>query len=87
MKTRNLGFGCPRIAKQINPAFRSDIDKDIVRRVLEKYYRPSLGGNGPSWLTFLGYMKDSLWSVDLFRCDSIVLRTHWVLVMDQFIGQ
>ena len=30
-------------------------------------------------------MKESLWSVDLFRCESIRLKTHWVLVvMDQF---
>ena len=30
-------------------------------------------------------MKDSLWSIDLFRCESATLRTHWVLVvMDQF---
>ena len=30
-------------------------------------------------------MKDSLWSVDLFRCESITLKSHWVLVvMDQF---
>ena len=30
-------------------------------------------------------MKDSLWSIDLFRCESIILKTHWVLVvMDQF---
>jgi transposase InsO family protein len=30
-------------------------------------------------------MKDSLWSVDLFRCESAILRTHWVLVvMDQY---
>jgi len=30
-------------------------------------------------------MKDSLWSVDLFRCESIHLKSHWVmLVMDQF---
>ena len=30
-------------------------------------------------------MKDSLWSVDLFRCESIFLKTHWVMVvMDQF---
>jgi putative transposase len=30
-------------------------------------------------------MKDSLWSIDLFRCESITLKTHWVLVvMDQF---
>ena len=29
-------------------------------------------------------MKDSLWSIDLFVCDSINLKTHWVLVvMDQ----
>ena len=30
-------------------------------------------------------MKDSLWSLDLFRCESVALRTHWVLVvMDQY---
>ena len=30
-------------------------------------------------------MKDSLWSIDLFRCESAALRTYWVLVvMDQF---
>ena len=57
----------------------------MVRRVLAKYYRPQARGNGPSWLTFIGHMKDSLWSVDLFRCESITLNSHWVLVvMDQF---
>ena len=41
--------------------------------------------DGPSWLTFLGHMKDSLWSMDLFRCEAATLRTHWVLVvMDQY---
>lgn len=30
-------------------------------------------------------MKDSLWSVDLLRVESIALRTHWILiVMDQY---
>ena len=53
-------------------------------RVLAKHYRPE-PGDGPSWLTFIGHMKDSLWGVDLFRCESIFLKTHWVLVvMDQF---
>jgi len=34
-------------------------------------------------LTFIGHVKGSLWSVDLFRCESILLRSHWVLlVMD-----
>jgi transposase InsO family protein len=85
-KQRNPRFGCPRIAQEINKAFAVDIDKDVVRRVLEKHYRPGPdSGRGPSWLTFLGHAKDSLWSVDLFRCESILLKSHWVLVvMDQF---
>jgi transposase InsO family protein len=30
-------------------------------------------------------MQDSLWSVDLFRCESIVLKSYWVMVvMDLF---
>jgi len=85
MKRRNPRWGCPRIAQQIGLAFAVDIDKDVVRRVLAKHYRPDPGAYGPSWLTFLGHSKDSLWSVDLFRCESIIVRTHWVMVvMDQF---
>src|SRR5467141_685354 len=84
-KRRNPRVGCPRIAQQIARAFGIDIDKDIVRRVLAKHYRPEAGTDGPSWLSFIGHMKDSLWSVDLFRCESILLRSHWVLVvMDVF---
>jgi putative transposase len=53
--------------------------------VLAKHYRPGAGSDGPSWLSFVGHMKDSLWSVDLFRCESIILRSHWVMVvMDVF---
>jgi len=85
LKQRNPHFGCLRIAQQINKAFVIDIDKDIVRRVLAKHYRPVPGHDGPSWLTFIGHTKDSLWSIDLFRCESILLKSHWVLVvMDQF---
>ena len=86
LKRRNTRFGCPRIAQEINKAFGLNIDKDVVRRVLEKHYRPGPdSGDGPSWLTFIGHLKDSLWSIDLFRCESILLNTHWVLVvMDQF---
>ncbi|OGT42069.1 MAG: hypothetical protein A3F13_01980 [Gammaproteobacteria bacterium RIFCSPHIGHO2_12_FULL_40_19] len=30
-------------------------------------------------------MKDALWSIDFFRCESISLKSHWVMVvMDQF---
>jgi putative transposase len=86
LKQRNPRFGCPRIAQQINKAFGTNIDKDVVRRILAIHYRPVPGGGGqPSWLTFLGHTKDSLWSIDLFRCESILLQSHWVLVvMDQF---
>ena len=68
MKRRNPRLGCLRIAQQISKAFGVEIDKDVVRRVLAKHQRPEFGGSGPSWVTFIGYMKDSLWSVDLFRC-------------------
>src|SRR2546425_12209766 len=85
MKRRNPTWGCPRIAEQIALAFGAEIDKDVVRRILGMHYRPESGSGGPSWLTLLGHMKDSLRSVDIFRCESLTLRTHWVLVvMDQF---
>jgi len=38
IKRRNPRFGCPRIAQQIANAFGIEIDKDVVRRVLAKYY-------------------------------------------------
>lgn len=82
-KRRNPRYGCPRIALLMSQVFGVEIDKDVVRRVLAKHYRPSDGR--PSWLTLIGHARDSLWSVDLFRCESIRLKTHWVLVvMDQF---
>src|SRR6267143_1016522 len=85
MKRRNPTWGCPRIAEQVTLAFGLDIDKDVVRRILGMHFHPEKGTSGPSWLTFLGHTKDSLWSADMFRCESLTLRTHWVLVvMDQF---
>ena len=85
MKRRNPKFGCVRIAQQINYAFGIKIDKDVVRRVLATHCRPEPGTDGPSWLTLIAHAKDSVWSVDLFRVESILLRSHWVmLVMDVF---
>src|SRR6266853_5224008 len=75
----------PRIAEQITLAFNLAIDKDVVRRILAHHHWPRQSPGGPSWLTFLGHVKESLWSMDLFRCESLTLRTHWVLVvMDQY---
>ena len=86
IKQRNPRFGCPKIAQQISHTFGVDIDKDIVRRVLATHYRPNdAGSNGPSWLTFIGHAEDSPWCIDMFRCESIHLRSHWVMVvMDIF---
>jgi putative transposase len=85
MKRRNRTWGCKRIAQQISLAFGVDIDKDVVRRILSIHFHPEAGSGGPSWLSFIGHTKDSLWSLDLFRCESAILQTYWVLVvMDQF---
>src|ERR1035438_4717840 len=51
---------CPRIAQQIALAFGVEIDKDVVRPILSAHYQPDPDSQGPSWLTFLGHMKDSL---------------------------
>ena len=84
MKRRNSTWGCKQIAEQIALAFGVDIDKDMVRRILATHH-PEAGPGGPSWLCVIGHAKDSLWSLDLFRCESAILRTYWVLVvMDQF---
>ena len=86
MKQKNIRIGCPKIALFISNTFGVQIDKDIVRRILAKYYHPNpFDTPGPSWLTFIGHMKDALWSLDLFRVESINLQTHWVMVvMDQY---
>jgi len=86
LKRRNPRFGCPRIAHTISITFGVEINKDIVRRILARHYKPKSGNTqGPSWLSLLGHSKDSLWSVDLFRCESLTLKSHWVLViMDQW---
>jgi hypothetical protein len=75
MKQRNPSWGCPRIAHQITLAFGIPINKDVVRRILAVRYQPTPDPAGPSWLTVLGHAKDSLWSLDLFRCESAALRT------------
>ena len=85
MKRRNPRLGCRKLAEQISSAFGIVINKDVVRRILIQYYRPAPGGDGPSWLSVIGQARDSLWSVDLFRCESILLQSYWVMVvMDIF---
>ncbi|MBL4866425.1 MAG: helix-turn-helix domain-containing protein [Pseudomonadales bacterium] len=73
IKKRNPLVGYGRISMQIYQEFGIIISRFAVGRILRKRYKNSDPGygEGPSWLTFIGHMKDSLWSVDLFRCESI----------------
>ena len=82
LNRRNPKFGCVKIAEQIAHTFGLDLDKDVVRRVLAKHYRPDdSGSDGPSWLTLVAHAKGSLWSIDMFRSESMLLRTVWVMVV------
>jgi hypothetical protein len=47
-----------------------------VPRVLTVHYKLDSANRRSSWLTTLGHAKDSLWSIDLSRCESIVLTSH-----------
>ena len=47
MKQRNSTWGCPRIAQQIAWAFDLPVDKDVIRRILARHYRPEQTPAGP----------------------------------------
>ena len=56
-----------------------------MRRILANHPLPKSRGIGPPWLSAIAEARDSLWSVDLFRCESILLKSFWVMVvMDVF---
>jgi len=81
-KSRNPKFGHVRIARQIAHAFGVEVEKDIVRRVLEKHYWPGGSGtDGPSWLTLIAQTKDSVWNLELFCCESILPRSCWIMAV------
>ena len=85
MKKRNPTFGYGRISMQIFESFGINISRFAVGRILRTNKHKLPAGDGPSWLTLMGHMKDSLWSVDLFRCESVSIKSHWVMVViDQF---
>jgi len=84
IKQNNPKYGCIRIALLVSQITDFQVDEFLVRRILRKYYRFPVG-DGPSWLSLIGTAKNILWSMDLFRCESIILKSHWVMVvMDQF---
>ena len=91
IKKRNPRFGYRRIAMQVYQSFGVIISYFAVGRILKKHGGPNSDGDnnpataGSSWLTFIGHAKDSLWSIDFFKCESINLKTHTVMtVIDQY---
>src|SRR5437773_12535362 len=69
MKQRNPTWGCPRIAQQIALAFAIPIDKDVVRRILARHYRPEPGLRG-------AILADLHWSAQgqPLECGSVPMR-------------
>ena len=85
MKRQNPRFGYQRIAMQIYQSFGIEISRFAVGRILRNNPKHFPSNNGPSWLTFIGHLTDNLWSIDLFRCESIMLKSHWaMIVLDQY---
>ena len=46
MKHRNPKFGCLKIAQQISYAFGVEVNKDVVRRILQQHYAGLPHGKG-----------------------------------------
>jgi len=84
LKLKNTHLGSPQIANFINNNFEFKTCASTVKRILKNHFK-NCPGKGPSWLSFIGHSKDSLWSLDFFRVESILLKSHWVMViMDQY---
>jgi putative transposase len=80
IKKRNPSYGCPNIALLVSNSTGISISEQAVRRILRTNLQPN-PGDGPSWQSLIGNQVDSHWSLDLFRCESIHLRSFWVMVV------
>ena len=63
MKKRNPTFGYGRISMQIYESFGITISRFAVGRILRKNKHKLPTGDGPSWLSFIDHIRDSLWCV------------------------
>ena len=83
IKTKNPSYGCEYIAYLVSDLLKETVSHQTVRRILRKHlFKP---GGGPSWLNKIGNQTNKLWSVDMFRVESMLLKSHWIMVvMDQY---
>ena len=58
------GFDPLRSGCLKSPVCIADLDHEIGIAI-----RPEQGSGGPSLADLIGHLKDSLWSIDLFRCE------------------
>ena len=65
----------------ISQTFGVDIDKNVVHRGAGETLSSSPGRNRALVVVVRRHTTDSLWSVDLLRCASIVLQRDWVRVV------
>ncbi len=52
-----------------------------MARILHQNFKKLPDDDSPSWLTFIGHAKDSLRSVNLFHCESILQKPYWEMLM------
>jgi putative transposase len=79
IKKNNPDYGSEKIAGLLTTRGHN-ISDSTVRRILRKHYHPPYKGNGPSWLEFFANSVNGLWSVDVFRCESVFLKSCYVMV-------
>jgi hypothetical protein len=79
MKKRNPTWDASRLPVRSTWLSEPLINKDVVRRILALHYCPDPGAGRSVMAGFLGHTKDSLWSLDLFRCESMLFVVPWGL--------
>jgi len=85
MKRRNPYFGCRKIAEQISSAFGVELDKDVVRRICSALSTRTKAERRPLLAVGDRVCQGLLVERDLFRVESILIKSYWVLVvMDIF---
>jgi transposase len=74
LKREHPGWGAPKIREKLRRK-HNDVQTPAISTV-----HAVLDRHGLATCAVMEQTKDSLWSLDLFRSESILLRSHWILV-------